>query len=297
MFKERNIKIITTYGLSNGFTAEDGIDQGEIISPLLWRIFYDPLLCRIQANSDFGYTMNWHNNTIMRPIRIACSAFADDTIWIGSSREQTQSIIETSNSFFAFNDIEINGNKSELLVINGKQPTDKLEVIMGKNKDIVTCADLNTPVRFLGVWLSRKKGSKHTTNICSRYIKDIVFILKPKSITLAHAVYIVNTVIIPKVLYMLQALELIPNIANTLQSPLNAITKIKGNFPITMDSSALHHQALVGLDILAYKHLENSASIFVDLISKDTVTCRTLLNRICSWQLIHGLNIPPFDVN
>ena len=297
IFKERKIKIITTYGLSNGFTAEDGIDQGEIISPLLWRIFYDPLLCRIQSNPNYGYTMHWHNNTILRPIRIACSAFADDTIWVGASREQTQAIIETSNSFFALNDIEINGNKSELLVINGKQPIDRLKVIMGKNKDVVTCAGLNTPVRFLGVWLSRKKGSRHTINICAHYIKDTVSTLKPKAITLAHAVYIVNTVIIPKVLYMLQSTELTSSTANTLQSPLNVITKIKGNFPITMDSSALHHQALVGLNILSHKHLENSASIFVDLISKNTVTCRTLLNRICLWQLIHGLTIPPFDVD
>lgn len=68
IFKERKIKIITTYGLSNGFTAEDGIDQGEIISPLLWRIFYDPLLYRIQSDPKFGYTMEWHNKTITRPI-------------------------------------------------------------------------------------------------------------------------------------------------------------------------------------------------------------------------------------
>ena len=100
IFKERHIQIITYFGLTNGFVAQDGIDQGEIISPLLWRIFYDPLLCRIQGNSSFGYVMKWHGHTQADPLRIAASAFADDTIWIGKSRTETQSIIDMSNTFF-----------------------------------------------------------------------------------------------------------------------------------------------------------------------------------------------------
>ncbi len=50
--------------LSPQFTAEDGIDQGDTISPLLWRIFYDPLLSALQKNSSRGYKMkvNWPLN-------------------------------------------------------------------------------------------------------------------------------------------------------------------------------------------------------------------------------------------
>jgi hypothetical protein len=35
LFDQRNIRIITAHGLSKGFVAQDGIDQGEVISPLL----------------------------------------------------------------------------------------------------------------------------------------------------------------------------------------------------------------------------------------------------------------------
>jgi hypothetical protein len=56
-FRDRQIQIITDCGLTQTITAEDGIDQGETISPLLWRIFYDPLLCKIQENKNLGYTM------------------------------------------------------------------------------------------------------------------------------------------------------------------------------------------------------------------------------------------------
>ena len=44
LFEKRKIKVITNYGLTSEFEAKDGLDQGEVISLLAWRIFYDPLL-------------------------------------------------------------------------------------------------------------------------------------------------------------------------------------------------------------------------------------------------------------
>jgi hypothetical protein len=50
--------------LSPMFTAKDGIDQGDSISPLMWRIFYDPLLVAIQNESRLGYETEilWPHN-------------------------------------------------------------------------------------------------------------------------------------------------------------------------------------------------------------------------------------------
>src|SRR5688572_10331436 len=64
LFQHRKMKIITNFGLSEELAAADGIDQGEVISPLIWRIFYDPLLCRIMDDQDLGSTMqvNWPTN-------------------------------------------------------------------------------------------------------------------------------------------------------------------------------------------------------------------------------------------
>ncbi|EXX56645.1 hypothetical protein RirG_214270 [Rhizophagus irregularis DAOM 197198w] len=52
IYKDQKIRIITAYGLTDAFTVRDGIDQGEVISPLIWRIFYDPLLHRIQKDES-----------------------------------------------------------------------------------------------------------------------------------------------------------------------------------------------------------------------------------------------------
>src|SRR5688572_17731164 len=62
LFKNRKLSVITTFGNSPVFEAGDGIDQGEAISSLLWRIFYDPLLAYIQHRTDQGFT---HELTIV----------------------------------------------------------------------------------------------------------------------------------------------------------------------------------------------------------------------------------------
>ena len=48
LYQDRKIRVITDEGLTDFFIAGDGIDQGEVISSLMWKIFYDLLLVRIQ---------------------------------------------------------------------------------------------------------------------------------------------------------------------------------------------------------------------------------------------------------
>ena len=48
LFTNHTNRIITAYGLTDAYNVLIGIDQGEVISPILWCIYYDPLLCKIQ---------------------------------------------------------------------------------------------------------------------------------------------------------------------------------------------------------------------------------------------------------
>ena len=125
LFKNRTLKAITEYGLTQEIIAGDGLDQGETISPLLWRIFYDPLLNKIQKDPQLGYTMEvkWHqdlNHTKEETIKLrtAATAFMDDTTWIASSRSNMQKILEEAAIFYKANDSQINSKKSVLIAIN-----------------------------------------------------------------------------------------------------------------------------------------------------------------------------------
>src|SRR6185437_7590321 len=160
LFQNRKTKIITAYGLSDILTAADGIDQGEVISPLLWRIFYDPLLCRIAEDQSLGYTMDvkWPTGNldtyITYSLRTAGLAYVDDTVWIGHSQSNAQKIVDISSEFFHFNDLDINGFKSFVLVINLPKslPREESFIIIGKQHTKVYPTPKSEPIRYLGIW-------------------------------------------------------------------------------------------------------------------------------------------------
>ena len=46
--QNRHTSVNTEFGLTERYTIEDGLDQGETWSPILWRIFYNSLLAEIK---------------------------------------------------------------------------------------------------------------------------------------------------------------------------------------------------------------------------------------------------------
>ncbi|CAG8630593.1 14514_t:CDS:1, partial [Gigaspora rosea] len=43
---QKNV-VITNFGMMSTYNIEDGVDQGETIALLLWRIYYNPLLSEV----------------------------------------------------------------------------------------------------------------------------------------------------------------------------------------------------------------------------------------------------------
>ncbi|GBC01757.1 hypothetical protein RclHR1_43170001, partial [Rhizophagus clarus] len=60
LFKDRTNQVITAYGKTTAYNVLTGIDQGEVISPVLWCIYYNPLLAEINQQK-LGYTVSCNN--------------------------------------------------------------------------------------------------------------------------------------------------------------------------------------------------------------------------------------------
>ncbi|KAG9298626.1 hypothetical protein G9A89_012694 [Geosiphon pyriformis] len=58
---DRVNRVMTDFGLTDGYQIHDGLNQGEVFSPLLWCIFYDPFLCEVKRQESVcGYRLDSH---------------------------------------------------------------------------------------------------------------------------------------------------------------------------------------------------------------------------------------------
>src|SRR5260363_182493 len=61
----RTNRVITNFGLILPYEVQDGIDQGETITPLFWHIYYDPLISKI------SYTYSGYKSSVSWPCHIS----------------------------------------------------------------------------------------------------------------------------------------------------------------------------------------------------------------------------------
>src|SRR4051794_37641221 len=59
LFTNRSNRMITANGLSDPYKVKIGIDQGEVISFLLWVIYIDSLLVALNKNNSSSYTISF----------------------------------------------------------------------------------------------------------------------------------------------------------------------------------------------------------------------------------------------
>jgi exonuclease III/ribonuclease HI len=205
---------LTAHGPTECFEIGDGIDQGETYAPLLWRIFYDPLLVAI-ANTcgkegfQFEVKHNVHPavaELLSKELIINHAAFVDDTTWIANSRTGLEKITNLAASFFKMNDIQINPSKTEVISINNKIAEN--EDAKWFNFDATTQVPIRTqnwPIRYLGIWTSADNSNKHTINCVNAEITSIIQFAIQKAIPDKIAAYIINAVILPTIEYRTQA--------------------------------------------------------------------------------------------
>src|SRR6266542_6636685 len=101
-----------------------GIDQGEVIFPLLWTIYYDLLFYRIK-NLQQKYVASLYRLTSIdllqyEQLKVECNllGYLDDTTWIASFKEELEYMLSEADSYYTFMNIKVNKQKSILMMNN-----------------------------------------------------------------------------------------------------------------------------------------------------------------------------------
>jgi hypothetical protein len=204
--KGRKNKVITDFGLTDYYEVTTGIDQGEIMSPLLWIIYYDPLFAKIRKkrdNAEIGYEITdvIKKNSNTNAIRITDLAYMDDSTWIGNSKQDLSTILNITDSFNKFNGIKVNKEKSRLLVLNSKLTTEEKFICYGENSIKIYPIDNKESIRFLGVWISPERNKNFIASQIKKENEEAYEIMKYKHLTDDQISYIFNTVIVPRIEY------------------------------------------------------------------------------------------------
>ena len=296
-FQNRTNQVITEHGLTEPYTLNNGVDQGEVFSPLMWCIYYDPLLSYIQSKPEIGYTISatLPSNLTTYPYTfntesttIADVAFMDDTTWIASSKEAMDKILSIASSFYQLNSIKVNPDKSSLLVLNPSTP--QCETFATFNNTSINPASPNTPVRILGVWFNSSGSRKHHISSFKNTIKYFISLLYPKKLTGEQMIYIFNHVLAPKLEYRYQTTFFSKKECSNLLSPITKLLKNKLGLSHSFPNSVLHHPHFYNL--FNYWHLQCQSMVTNFLIRVNDSSLIGKVSHIQLKQLQHTLWIP-----
>ena len=299
----RTNHVITAVGNTDEYIMENGIDQGEVISPLLWVIYYNPLFERINYHQENAYKMEfkfqWQQHNHLLEEYLSSIAYMDDTTFLAPSKQAMKKTLEIADNFNLMTGIIVNPEKSELIVINSDE--DDKSINYGHNTYNIKCKDEKEPVRYLGVWLSGQKNDKFITNQCKEEIINTTNRLRRKKITSQQVIYVFNAVIIPRIEYRTNLTILNEKTCVKLQVPIRKLLRHKSNLVNTLPNTILWNKEIYGLLDIFNRCIENQTSNLIANIN-DTGKLGNLMEiRIAQLQIKEWLphnpltNWPYFD--
>jgi ribonuclease HI len=241
LLENRSNRVITFHGLTEPYTVHDGIDQGDSISPLLWRIFYDPLLDAVNK-SNLGYVMSTNGNKPEESElsnhltqRIYATVYMDDTVWLADNKVNLQKILNITQEFCKLVDININPMKSQVIHVNPKK-TDRLSTVSMNGQDI-TPVGKHTPVRYLGVWLTQSGKKSFQKNLILDKVLNVIKTINWKKTTDKQVRYIINQVLFPQIEYLLSDMMISKSLCVKINSKILSFFKHKAGFAKTAINS------------------------------------------------------------
>ncbi|GET60810.1 RNA-directed DNA polymerase from mobile element jockey-like [Rhizophagus irregularis DAOM 181602=DAOM 197198] len=294
LFMSRSNRVITAHGPTPPYRVRIGIDQGEVISPLLWIIYLDPLLTVLKNEKKDPYRL-------VSPIAsctvssASCSldaldinnlVFMDDSTLISSSKEGMEHMLSITEEFYCLNNTSANHNKY-VLATNAVAASRDLSPIafnlltssLNSTTNItVTPIPMSSSFRFLGVWFNINGSRNFIWQQLKRECNSFSAILRLAKLTVQQVVYLYNTILIPKLDYRMQVTHLSEAECSTITSSVRALVKHKAKLSRSVPNVVLYLTHALGLiNLFSFQQQSHFTNLFL-LANSSSVFMKSLFN-------------------
>lgn len=245
----RELCILTEFGLTEFFNPESGLPQGGVECPLHF-ICLNVILSFLNTHHT-GYTMEYtaRNNLRLPPIinKIDLShvAFVDDITLIAGSHLEATNIIETVSLFIEIFGIEIASNKTKIQALNHDE-----ENLIHVDNHLVVTTDKDIVDRILGLYINIHGNQTTQIEVIEAYVDKILANISKASITDQQCLYIINRCLNMGLLYKFKLLILSSKFIESIYIKMRTIFKQKCNLPRNFPSDSLYHKHLYSLNNL-----------------------------------------------
>ncbi|GBC15999.2 hypothetical protein RIR_jg42188.t1 [Rhizophagus irregularis DAOM 181602=DAOM 197198] len=320
LFTRRNNKIITCHGDTAAYRVRVGIDQGEIISPLLWVIYLDPLLTVLNQQARDPFILKSSALLNYSPLEFEqCSlpishlTFMDDSTLIAFSKSGIEDRLSITAEFYTLNNVQANSAKYVLL--SSSSPSSKItfelspSFIVSNTFLSLSSLPLNTSFRFLGVWFSLSASSNFVLKQARSMVKDMAALLGPKKLLAQHVAYLYNAVLLPRLEFRLQTTLFSESTIHSIVKPMFSVLRRKAGLAATTPLPLLFLKLPFSIQNAFYRflssHIASWQKIFTHPDFKDFAlyaishlqgylgaeSCPTTINLEPCWKLWKNLNI------
>ena len=185
----KNIQSCVIDGIiSDFFTLERGVRQGDPLSPYLFVIAAETLAISIRQNSMIkGITIDRNETKLLQ--------YADDTTAVLSDISSAQILFRLLNDFEQLSGLAVNPTKTEGMWIAS----------LRENKSTPFGIKWsNEPVKALGVYYSYDQKLLHEKNFIERLesVKTLINLLSARGLSLYGKITVIKSLIIPKFVYI-----------------------------------------------------------------------------------------------
>ncbi|GET62886.1 Down syndrome cell adhesion molecule-like protein Dscam2 [Rhizophagus irregularis DAOM 181602=DAOM 197198] len=287
LFMKRTNRVLTAHGSTPAYRVRIGIDQGEVISPLLWVIYIDPLLTVLKNEMMDPYVLSTpsliDSSSPSLDLKINNLVFMDDSTLISSSKAGMEFMLSITEEFYQINNTSANHNK--YVLITNSLPLTSNSVIspITFNLDlsslnsvpsiIITPISMTTSFRFLGVWFNIKSSRDFVKKQLKRECCLFAATIRPAKLSSKQVVYLHNAVLIPKLEYRMQVTHLSESDCHLITRSIRSVVKHKANFSRSLPNSILFLSHALGLiNLFAHQRqchitnlflMANSSSVFI----------------------------------